>query len=644
MRYTLWEIVRPYRRQLGVGAVLLAATNGLDKSIPWLLKGAIDALREQRLRAVVVAAAWVVVVAAALWVVRTASRLVIFHVGRQTEFDLRNALCVKLQRIDERFVAVLGSGEMMSRATSDMANVRTLVGFGGMNLVNTVLAYGLALALMFTLSPTLTLWALLPYPGFVLVARGLGRGLFKRSHAIATTTGALSTRLENFIRGIRIQRTYGLEDNERRRFSSLNDRLLRDHLSLVRLRAFLWPLLSLLTAAGTLLVIWRGGSMVLTGELTIGEFVAFNAYLGQLVWPSMAVGFLLAVLQRGRASLVRLQEVLLAPETARGSLAPPPEAGARLSLERVSYAYGAHQATAAAFAAQHVPPARATPTGSAQAANAKATGLSHLRAGTKASNQAAPESPAPSAAASTHALGPQVIRDVSLRLPAQGLVALVGRSGSGKSTLAKLLAGRLLPTSGTAVFGPHALSDLSEAGLAQRIQLCAQEVTLFSTSLRRNLLVGGRFDPAIGKAELLAALQDAGLGPDITSLPQGLDTLVGERGVQLSGGQAQRLALARTLLARAPVMVFDDPISAVDAVTERHLLGTLRALAAQHAVVLITHRASAAALADRIFVLEDGALVEEGTHGELTDKGGIYARLAERQALEAGLVLRGAAR
>lgn len=632
MRYTLWEIVRPYRRQLGVGAVLLAATNGLDKSIPWLLKGAIDALREQRLRAVVVAAAWVVAVAAALWVVRTASRLVIFHVGRQTEFAMRNALCDKLQRIDERFVALLGSGEMMSRATSDMANVRTLIGFGGMNLVNTVLAYGLALALMLTLSPTLTLWALLPYPGFVLVARGLGRGLFRRSHAIATTTGALSTRLENFIRGIRIQRTYGLEDDERERFSALNDRLLRDHLSLVRLRAVLWPLLSLLTAAGTLLVIWRGGSMVLTGELSIGEFVAFNAYLGQLVWPSMAVGFLLAVLQRGRASLLRLQEVLLAPETARGSLAPPPEEGARLSLEHVSYAYGAHQATVAAFTGPPGSHAVVRPTSGTSEARALPAGDAR--------------EPGPQKATVTTAAdvrGPVVIRNVSLSLPARGLVALVGRSGSGKSTLAKLLAGRLLPTAGTAVFGPHALSELSEAGLAQRIQLCPQEVTLFSTSLRRNLLVGGRFDPAIGEADLLAALEKAGLGAEVGGLPNGLDTLVGERGVQLSGGQAQRLALARTLLARAPVMVFDDPISAVDAVTERHLLGTLRALATEHAVVLITHRASAAALADRIFVLEAGELVEEGTHRELSAKGGIYARLAERQALEAGLVGRGTA-
>lgn len=566
LRALLW----PYLKQALVGAGLLAATNLLDKTLPWLLKDAIDALRAQQLTQVMWLAGYVVAIAALLWVVRTASRMVVFHIGRRAEFDLRNRLVAKLTRIDEAVVAQFGSGEIMTRATGDMGNVRALIGFGGLNLVNTVLAFGLALALMLTLSPELTLWAMLPYPGFVLVARTLARGLFVRSRAIQDTSGALSTRLENFIRGLRIQRTYGLEVEEFARFRALNQQLLGRHIDLVKLRAVLWPLLTTLTAMGTLLVVWRGGRMVIAGELSIGEFVAFNAYLGQLVWPSMAVGFLLAVLQRGRASLARLAEIIEAPDTPRGEAIPGHPL--RLEAEALRFRY-----------------------------------------------PGAPE---------------DTLRGLTLALPERGLVAVVGRSGSGKSTLAALLAGRLLPSGGTLHFGAVPVGELSEQALAETLTYCPQDAQLFSTTLRRNLLVA---KPDATQAELEDALTRAALATDLDQLPQGLDTLVGERGVQLSGGQKQRLTVARCLLRPRPLMIFDDPISAVDAETEQRLVGSLRALAEEALVLLVTHRVSASAVAEQVLVLEAGELVEQGTHATLCTAGGRYAQLAERQAHEAAL-------
>lgn len=569
---SLFAYMKEYRARVALGVFLLLATNALDKSIPWLLQHAIDALLETRLDDVRDYALIVVVVSAGMWTVRSLSRVVVFNIGRDIEFDLRNEVLESIHTLGTSFFAHMPTGNIMSRATSDLAQVRLVVGFGLLHTVNSVFAYTGAIALMTWLSSDLTLWALAPYPFFVVIAAGFSRALYKRSKESQEALGLLADRAQESIAGVRLVRSTGMEAHEEKRFEEANQNAVEKNMRLVVLRGLMWPVLMSVGFIGTLIVIWKGGQMVIEDQLTVGQFAAFLAYLGQLIWPTLAFGYLLSVIQRGRASYARVREVIDAePDIEEASDARLPAGLGAISVRGLSYSYGEEK----------------------------------------------------------------VLDDVSFEVAAGGSLAVVGTVGSGKSTLAALLP-RLLPAPrGTVFIDGDDVTELALDATRRTVGYAQQEPFLFSTTIRRNIAFALDEPDGPGAEERIrAAAREAAVLDEIESLPDGFETLVGERGVQLSGGQKQRITLARALLNEPRVLVLDDPLSAVDAETENTILGALDRAGQGRTLILVTHRTAAAAHADAVVVLARGKVVERGTHAELVTAGGLYARMAARQRLE----------
>ncbi len=564
----LYDHVRPYRGRVLIGAVLLLLTNILDKGIPWLLKNAVDALSAAQWSEVTRFALYVILVAAGMWIVRTFSRVYVFNVGRDVEHDLRNVVMEKIHALGSTFFARMPTGEIMSRATNDLAQIRLLVGFGILNVVNAGFAYVGAIALMFALSPELTLYALIPYPLIVVFAQAFGKTLYRRSLESQEALGMLAERAQENLSGLRVVRAFSLEERELERFEEVNQEAIRRNLRLVVLRGFMWPMLTLIGSFATLIVIWKGGGMVIAGTLTVGEFAAFHAYLAQLVWPTLAFGYLLAVVQRGRASFARVAEILEAtPEVAQPSAPRPAATTGGVEIDGLTFAYGETE----------------------------------------------------------------VLSDVSFAVAPGRSLAILGSVGSGKSTLAALLP-RLLPTpTGAVRLAGDDVTTLDLPSLRAQIGYAQQDPFLFSSTIEKNIAFAGE-EPS--RETIRDAAREAMILSEIEELPDGFETLVGERGVQLSGGQKQRVSLARALLSDPSVLVLDDPLSAVDAKTEKAILDTLDRVSQKRSVLLITHRVAAAARMDYVIVLDEGRVVERGTHDELCAANGLYKRLAERQALE----------
>jgi len=575
----MWSYLRPHRGAIIAGLGWVFVTNALDKAIPWLLQHAIDGLRAGAWTTVRDFALAVIACAIVMGVVRTLSRIKVFDAARDAEYTMRAELLNRLHALGPSFFRKMSTGDIMSRAINDLGQVRLLLGFGVLNVVNSVVAYVSAVALMVATSPKLTLLALIPYPFFVLIARWFSRQMFKRSTEAQAAVGMLSERVQEQLAGVRIVRAFALEEHEGKRFDEANAAALSKNMALVTLRGFMWPVLMLVSSLGTLIVIWVGGHMLFSGELTVGEFAKFNAYLAQLVWPTLAFGYILSVVQRGRASYGRVRELLDA------------------TPDVIDIPGAEHAKTVGAIRVAHLTYAH-TP-------------------------GAAP-----------------VLDDVSLEVPAGSSLAVVGPTGSGKSTLAALLP-RLLPTPEKSVYlDGDDVTQLESRSLRQAVGYAQQEPFLFSTSIARNIGFALLDPDAPGAHEQIReAAREAAILDEIEAMPDAFDTVVGERGVQLSGGQKQRIALARALLAEPAVLVLDDPLSAVDAKTEAQILRALDRAGEGRTLILVTHRVAAASRADHIVVLDGGKVTERGTHEELVASGGLYARLAARQRLERELGL-----
>lgn len=571
----LVDYLRPHLRPVLQGVALLLLTNALEKSIPWLLRDAIDALVDGHLGSVARTALWVAALAVGMAVVRTMSRSRVFNVGRDVEYELRNELLAHLHRLGPSFFQRMPTGETLSRAINDVAQVRVMVGFGVLNVTNTVFAYAIALGFMLAMSPELTAWAVVPFPLLLLVTRVLGKRMFIRSQAAQEALGQLSARVQEALAGVRLTRAFGVEAEQERLFETANRRALEQNMSLVVLRGAMWPLLVGIASLGTFLVLFRGTAMVREGTLTIGGLVAFLAYVESLKWPTMGMGYILAVLQRGTASFLRVREVLDAqPDVVEASNPRTPRGAGALRAQHLSYGYGERS----------------------------------------------------------------VLDDINFEAPAQRSLAIVGRTGSGKSTLAALLA-RIVPTPrGTVFIDDDDITDIGIAKLREAVGFAQQEPFLFSDTIAQNIgyaLPETASPQAVER--IRAAARAASVLDEVDDLPEGFDTVVGERGVQLSGGQKQRIALARALLPSPRILIMDDPLSAVDAKTEARILDALEAAGKGRTLVLVTHRIAAAERCDCIVVLDGGRVVEQGDHPSLLAAGGLYAQLAARQRLETEL-------
>ena len=553
----------------------LVVVNLLGVAIPLLVRRVIDDLQDGfTLQDVLQQALLIMALATAMGAVRLISRMLVFGVGRQVEADLKQKIFDHLLLQEPSWVQTTGSGEVISRATSDVENVRRLLGFAVLSLTNTALAYALTLPAMLMIDPGLSLAALGLYPLMLVTVRMFGGRMMRQQRRQQEALAHLSDLIQEDLSGISAIKIYGQEPTEQAAFAGRN-RIYRDAaLGLARTRSTLFPLLEGISSISLLLLLALGSGQLASGRLSIGDLVALILYVERLVFPTALLGFTLNTFQTGQVSLERVEELLVRQPLIQSPARPQaPSAASRGAVE--------------------------------------ARGLTVRYPG---------------------AARPALV-DVSFRVHPGELVAVVGPVGCGKTTLARALGRMVELGEGELFLDGVDVTRLELEELRRRVALVPQEGYLFTATLADNLRYG---EPDASQEQVEAAAEQARLQADIKGFPDGYRTLVGERGITLSGGQRQRTALGRALLVDAPLLVLDDALASVDNSTAAAILATVRGQGNQgRTVLMISHQLSAAAACDRVLVLEDGRLVQQGHHRDLLEQPGTYRRLwAREQASE----------
>ena len=573
-----------YRRRLVGGFAALVCTTSIQLLSPWVLKHAIDDLTlGVTSTKLATYAGLLVIIAIAAGIFRFLMRRTIIGVSRNVEYDLRNDFFAHLQRLPVGYFQHHRTGDLMSRATNDLAAVRMMVGPAIMYASTTSIVFTVAVALMASISPWLTLWALMPLPVVTLLVKGFGRAIYHRSEQIQAQLAHLSAIAQEALAGVRVVRAYGREAVETERFRLANVEYVARSRRMIQLQGLFYPSMALFLGISGLVVLWLGSRLVVEGQMTLGEFVAFNAYLVMLSWPVIAFGWVANMLQRGAAAWDRMREVI---ETVPAIQSPahhpqfdsPADVVGKVELRHLTFAYN----------------------------------------------------------------GRPVLTDVSATVQPGQMLALVGPTGSGKTTLVDLLPRLFDPPAGSVLIDDVDIREIPLPVLRGAIGYVPQEPFLFSDTIAQNVAfgVGGAAlaaggDPVPdGGIDVTAAVAVARLDKDVEGLPRGLDTEVGERGITLSGGQKQRTAIARALMVDPRVLVLDDALSAVDTQTEEEILHRLREVRQQRTTIVVSHRISAVRDADLILVLDGGRVVERGTHDDLVAADGLYAGLYRKQLLE----------
>jgi ATP-binding cassette, subfamily B, multidrug efflux pump len=570
----LGSYLRPHWRMVLLGTIALLIVNLLGVYIPLLIKDSIDQLEgEFSFNQLSRTALWLLLLSAIMWCFRMYSRTSIFGIGRQVEFGLKQRIFQHLLTIEPGYFSNNTSGDLINRATSDVDNIRRLVGFALLSFINIIFAYAFTLPVMLRINVRLTILAIAVYPLMLLTVQLFSGKLRRYQEEIQVKLSDLSELIQEDMSGMALIRIYAQENQERAAFSQKNQQLLESNLKLAQVRNLLFPVIEGISYISLLILLWVGTKAIADGQITVGDFIALVLFIERLVFPTALLGFTITAYQQGEISIDRVESVTQAQpkikNTAKAIILPSTEIKGAITARNLTYTY----------------PGSNTP----------------------------------------------ALYDLNFEIQPGETVAIVGSIGSGKSTLANAIPRLLNIAEGELFLDNCDITKLDLGSLRKAIAYVPQDSFLFSTTIQNNIRYG---EPLAETAEVIQSAKQAQIHPEILTFPQEYDTLVGERGITLSGGQRQRTALARALLADAKVLILDDSLSSVDNETATKILNSLSPTTAKKTVIFISHQLSAAATCDRILVMDQGKIVQNGTHATLLQSTGLYQSLWQQHQLK----------
>jgi ATP-binding cassette, subfamily B, multidrug efflux pump len=557
-----------YKPRLSLGAACVIGSAIFSLAKPWIIGSAVNELSGGFTRATLIRYGVLLVGASIMeGLFLYLQRSILISASRHMEYDMRNDFYQHLQKLPLRFYQEQRTGDLMSRATNDLASVRMLIGPAVMHSMSSLLVVTGAFAMMLRTERTMALLSLISIPLVAGMVSIFGRRIHSRTRAVQDYFGEISARVQENLSGVRVVRAFTRERHEIDTFKRMNREYVERNRSLIRLTATFYPALHALIGLMFVFVFFLGSRRVLAGTMTLGAFVAFQFYLGRMVWPLIALGWVINLFQRGMAAMSRLHDVWSVPHAADVAEDVEMTPEGNLEIRDLTFAYDDRA----------------------------------------------------------------VLRDIDLSVRHGQTVGIVGRTGSGKSTLLSLVTRSFDPPPGTIFLNGRPIETIPIKRLREWIGMVPQETFLFSESIAENIRFG---NDAATEEEVQQAAQQAGLSTDVAGFPQGIGTVIGERGITLSGGQKQRTAIARALVREPLILILDDSLSAVDTHTEERILTALRSIRKGRTVLIVSHRVSSVKDADHIVVLDEGRIVERGTHETLVERGGYYADLYRRQTIE----------